>query len=108
MEPTSTSKLRLLAAAAHLNVRALMSPTRLAEVLQYPPVWLTTGLLCEELVALQAPQVAREYGLSAPTGGTEHWRFGAFRFWLRRKLTLTELESLLEAAVTDPDPPMAG
>ena len=85
-----------------------MSPEELSRLLQYPDPWLKHGLLCGELLATQGPAVLREYGSTFPTGGTEHWRYSAFNYWLSRELDEKQLEHLLEAAIADPDPPMVG
>lgn len=85
-----------------------MSPDQLSRQLQYPSAWLKHGLLCAELVAIQGRQVIRDYGFAIPDGGTEHWRYYAFNYWLARELDPKKLEHLLEAAIADPDPPMVG
>ena len=56
----------------------------------------------------QAAQFAEEHGDREPTGGTEHWRYGGFLYWFRQALNQEQVQHLLEAALADPDPPMAG
>jgi hypothetical protein len=85
-----------------------MSSEHLSRLLRYPEPWLKHKLLSPELVAIQGPQAHREYGEATPEGGTEHWRYAAFNYWFARELNAEELEHLLEAAIADPDPPMAG
>jgi hypothetical protein len=85
-----------------------MNKKQLAACLQYPAVWLESGLLTDELFNLQAPEYQKEYGSRVPDGGTEHWRYGAFNFILKRGPDQKTLELLLDAAIADPDMPMAG
>jgi hypothetical protein len=42
-----------------------------------------------------------------PTGGSEHYRYGAFGFWLQRGPDPEIVDALMEAAIADPDPRMA-
>lgn len=85
-----------------------MDKAQLAKVLNYPQIWLEANLFTDELFSIQAPEFQREYGGRVPSGGTEHWRYGAFHFWLKRNIDVAVLERLLDAATVDPDQPMAG
>jgi hypothetical protein len=85
-----------------------MNAQYLASLLEYPAIWLERNLLSPELVASQSEQLRDEYGENTPHGGTEHWRYGAFLSWFKKEINAQVLGYLLEAAVADPDPPMAG
>jgi hypothetical protein len=85
-----------------------MNAQDLASLLEYPSTWLERNLLLPELVSIQSAQFHSEYGSRRPHGGTEHWRYGAFLFWFKHELNEQILGYLLEAAIADPDPPMAG
>jgi len=85
-----------------------MNTADLASLLEYPDPWLRHGLLSAPFFEEQAAMAAEEYGTQTPRGGTEHWRYGGFLYWLRQDLDRTRLQQLLEAAIADPDPPMAG
>jgi hypothetical protein len=74
----------------------------------FPAVWLERGLLTGPFFEAQAGEFEREYGIRSPEGGTEHWRYGAFLYWLRRRPASDTLPALVEAALQDPDRPMAG
>ena len=85
-----------------------MNKSSLSNLLDYPSVWLDEELLTDELFNIQAAELQKEYGNDAPKGGTEHWRYGAFHYWLTRNIETDVLAKLLEAANVDPDQPMAG
>ncbi len=92
-----------------------LSLAELVDRLCYPAVWMERGLYPEDLFQGQLEAFAteaREHGVPpqeyCPVGGTEHYRYGAFRYWLQRNPGPEILHALMEAAVTDSDPPMAG
>jgi hypothetical protein len=92
-----------------------LSLSELIDRLGYPAVWTEKGLYPEDLYQVQLAAFvaeARERGIRSheyrPVGGTEHYRYGAFRYWLQRDPGPDTLHSLMEGAVVDPDPPMAG
>lgn len=85
-----------------------MNINEFAAAADFPDVWLSRGLLDGPFFQEQAAEFALEYGRKKPPGGTEHWRYGAFNFWLRSDLDRTRASDLFEAALADPDPPMAG
>lgn len=85
-----------------------MDKASLARLLNYPTIWLEAELLTDELFGIQVPDFQKEYGGRIPEGGTEHWRYGAFHFWLSRNIGSQVLELLLDAASADPDQSMAG
>ena len=86
----------------------LMQITSFAEAADFPRIWLTCGLLEGDFFEQQAAEFEREYGVVKPRGGTEHWRYAAFLALLRAQPTAARLAQLLDAALADPDPPMAG
>ena len=79
-----------------------------AAAANYPTVWLTRGLLDGPFFQAQAEEFFREYRDRKPAGGTEHWRYGSFIHWLRTDIDERKTLDLFEAAIADPDPPMAG
>lgn len=85
-----------------------MNKKQLVAHLQFPKLWLDAGLYSDDLFHLQAPEFEKVHGSRVPDGGTEHWRYGAFNFILKRGPDRKTLELLLEAALIDPDLPMAG
>lgn len=85
-----------------------MSVDRFVLEARYPPPWVKHGLASGEYFEAQARAFAAEYPNRAPEGGTEHWRYGSFLHWLRQELSELQLSHLLEAALADPDAPMAG
>jgi hypothetical protein len=85
-----------------------MNKVQFASALNFPSIWLEAGLLPDELFDLQVGELLREYGGSKPDGGTEHWRYGAFLYWLKKDLDFKTLDALFDAAFKDPDPSMAG
>lgn len=85
-----------------------MDISEFAAAAQFPAIWLDRGLLDGPFFQGQADEFGREYGLGKPPGGTEHWRYGAFNHWLRSGLGPERTRDLFQAALTDPDPPMAG
>ena len=85
-----------------------MQITSFAEAADFPEIWLTCGLLEGAFFVQQAAEFEREYGSVKPRGGTEHWRYAAFLALLRAKPTAARLDQLLDAALADPDPSMAG
>jgi len=87
----------------------------LLQRLCFPKIWQEKGLYPDDLYQVQLEAFraeARVRGIPPddyhPAGGTEHYRYGAFRFWLYRKPAREVYEALMEAAAADPDPPMAG
>ena len=85
-----------------------MNTSHFVNSVHFPSAWHKHGLLEAGFVVQQATEFEREYGARQPTGGTEHWRHGTFLYWLRSEPSAEQLAQLLEAALHDPDPPMAG
>jgi hypothetical protein len=81
---------------------------RLRRALRFPRAWFTTGLMTGELMRLQFSSLRRRYGTrSRPVRSSEHWRYGAFLYCLRKVKDEAELKRLMLAARDDPDGPMA-
>jgi len=85
-----------------------MNKLSFAKLLNYPAIWLDMNLLTDELFEFQSHEFQKEYGNRIPKGGTEHWRYGAFHYWLARDIDSKVLWRLLEAASVDPNQAMAG
>jgi hypothetical protein len=85
-----------------------MNRNILLKKLNYPAEWEKYELLDEQLISIQLDEYIKEYGSETPKGGTEHFRFGAFLFWLQKDINFKVLSSLLKVAMLDPDKPMAG
>lgn len=80
---------------------------RLRRALRFPRAWFSTGLMSGELVRLQFSSLRRRYGTrSRPVRASEHWRYGAFVYCMRRIQDDAGLKRLMSAAQADPDKPM--
>lgn len=90
------------------NVSPLMQISAFAVAADFPDIWLDHGLMEGDFFAQQAAEFEREYGGVKPTGGTEHWRYASFLALLHAQPTAEKLVQLLDAALAEPDPPMAG
>jgi len=74
--------------------------------LGYPELWRTHHLYPAQLQQAQEAELAKEQ--PGPVCGSEHYRYGAFSFWLRDPLTPENvLHALVSAAALDPDVVMA-
>jgi len=85
-----------------------MNIARFLVAANFPEPWIRHGLAEELFFKQQANAFGKEYGNSKSVGGTEHWRYGSFLYWFKKELTSIRLRELLDAAIADPDPPMAG
>jgi hypothetical protein len=85
-----------------------MNAHLLASLLEYPEPWIRHNMLSAKFFEDQAAQLAEQYGGCKPAGGSEHWRYGGFLYWFRQTLNQEQVQHLLDAALADPDPPMAG
>jgi hypothetical protein len=79
-----------------------------AAAADFPQEWIRGGLFDDPFFIGQANDFERHHGSARPNGGTEHWRYAAFLHLLRANPTAATLQRLLDAALADPDPPMAG
>ncbi len=85
-----------------------MDRTSLLKKLNYPAIWEGKGLLTEELLSFQVNDFIKEYGSKTPENGTEHYRYGAFCYYVKNSDTKDSvLTNLIEAAAKDPDAGMA-
>ena len=91
--------------------RMSLSTTELSERLGYPAVWHERGLYLDALYRVQLAAFVSEaegHGVPLatyrPTAGSEHYRYGAFGFWLQRGPGPEIVDALMEAAIADPDP----
>lgn len=78
------------------------------KILNFPKIWEIQDLLPDSYFDAAKAEYKKEYGDASPNGGTEHWRFGAFVYLLRSELSASEIGWLIDAAIDDPDRPMAG
>jgi hypothetical protein len=91
----------------------IRSAAALAERLHYPALWIDRGLYPEALYRVQLAAFeseARQRGIASAEyqpAGAEHYRYGAFTFWLQQKPDAGVADALMEAAIADPDPRMA-
>ena len=85
-----------------------MDKVEFLKFLNFPTIWEKANLLPDSYFELAKVEFEKEYGDTKPVGGTEHWRFGSFIFLLKADLNTSEIEMLVEAAIEDPDKPMAG
>jgi hypothetical protein len=85
-----------------------MNIARFLVAANFPEPWIRHGLAEALFFKQQANAFGKEYGNSKSVGGTEHWRYGSFLYWFKKELTTIRLRELLDAAIADPDPPMAG
>jgi hypothetical protein len=77
---------------------------RLRKALRFPDAWFRTGLMSAELSRQQLSSLRRHFGnRSRPVNGSEHWRYGAFHFILRRVTNEEALVKLLSVAYADPE-----
>jgi len=77
---------------------------RLRRALGFPREWFSPGLMPTELVRQQLSSLRRHFGTrSRPVNGSEHWRYGAFRFLLKRAKDERNLVAMLSVAYADPD-----
>ena len=88
-------------------MRATEIERQMRRALRYPRLWFDSGLLAGELLELQYSALRRKVGSrSRPLAASEHWRYGAFVWWLQRVDVQERLLLLLDAAAADPDEPM--
>lgn len=77
----------------------------------YPKEWSEWGYLPDAYIADQMKDWLSEHKSDQPeTGviaGSEHYRYGAFLYWLRLEPRLDQLEKLLELTYLDKDQVMA-
>lgn len=92
-------------------VRCLQEPLTLKlqlklpflELMHFPKEWLEFGLYPDELFIGQV-----DHYLSGDEDGSEHYRNGAFHWWLKRNPTRQQLSNLIQLTFLDRDSLMAG
>lgn len=88
-------------------MRAKEIKRQLRRALRYPRLWVESGLLDGELLEIQLRELQKIIGYrSRSLRSTEHWRYGAFVWWLRRVQNTEQLMARLRVAAIDPDEPM--
>ena len=77
-----------------------MSDAEIREHLKFGPRWFALGIMDEEALTL----TIRNFRAS-DDDGDEHWRYGAFRWFLSQhpQLTPEQCEGLIELGAEDPD-----
>jgi hypothetical protein len=77
-----------------------MSDAEIREHLKFGPRWFALGIIDEECLAL----TIRSFRAS-DDDGDEHWRYGAFKWFLSQHphLTPEQCEGLFELGAEDPD-----
>ena len=79
-----------------------MNQNEYIQLMRYPKEWVLWDMLPEEVVCAQFA----EYGPGSERA-SEHYRNGAFHFWLRQKPSKEILIKLVQLSFLDPDPLMA-
>ena len=80
-----------------------MDKIAFARHLKYPPEWVEWNMYTDELFQVQLGSYQHDEDI----GEGEHYRYGAFRYWLQRKLTTVQSENLVKLSFLDPDQFMA-
>ena len=79
-----------------------MSKSEFLKLMGYPIEWLEWDMYPDDLFSKQL-----ELYRAGDEQGSEHDRNGAFHWWLKRKLSLSQWKSLVLLTFKDPDPVMA-
>lgn len=79
-----------------------MTKEEFIKLMQYPREWVEWGMLPDELLDEQIAEYELRRGRAS-----EHYRNGAFHFWLRREPSKDVLLKLIKLSFFDPDPLMA-
>jgi hypothetical protein len=86
------------------NMRQKEIERQLRRALQFPRAWFESGLLSGEVLQMQFVPLRRDFGTrSRPIRASEHWRYGAFTYILKRAKDKAVLVNLLSVAHADPD-----
>jgi hypothetical protein len=88
--------------------RLIMNKIDFLKILNFPKIWAIQDLLPDSYFDAAKEEYNKEYGEAIPKDGTEHWRFAAFVYLLRSELSASQIGWLIDAAIDDPDRPMAG
>ncbi len=79
-----------------------MTRNEFITLMQYPPEWVEWGMLTEELLNIQMG----EY-YPGSERASEHYRNGAFHYWLHKEPSKEVLIKLANLSFLDPDTLMA-
>ncbi|ALG68212.1 hypothetical protein [Beggiatoa leptomitoformis] len=71
------------------------------KMMRFPNEWVTWGMYPNELFKIQL--IDYEPGSES---ASEHYRYGAFQWWLHQKLTLDTIRKYVDLTHLDPDPLM--
>lgn len=93
---------------AKVRASLIVDKVDFLKILNFPKIWEIQDLLPDRYFESAKEEYEKEYGNAIPSGGTEHWRFGAFVHLLKEELSANEIGWLIDAAIDDPDRPMAG
>lgn len=83
------------------DARAL-NKEQFAELMQFPKAWFAWGMYRDELFKIQLADYEPR-----SEDASEHFRYGAFRWWLSRTLTDEEVSKYVALTFLDPDQAMA-
>lgn len=78
------------------------SRQRFAKLLHYPSEWLAWGMYPDKLFQIQV----HDYEPGSETA-SEHYRYGAFRWWISKPLSEKQLAKCVVLTFLDPDQIMA-
>lgn len=80
-------------------------------LMDYPKEWSDWGYLPDTYIGDQIRDWLSEHGADQPNSGevagSEHYRFGAFLYWLKQEPQTGQLEKLLALTYLDKDQVMA-
>ncbi len=78
-----------------------MDKSEFLNLMEYPAEWLEWNMYPDELWQKQLPYRRGD------ERGAEHYRNGAFHWWLKQSITTDQLKRLVLLTFKDPDPLMA-
>ena len=81
----------------------VVTPDEYLSLMQFPEEWRTLNMIPDDEWLSEAVRLYRP----GHEDGSEHDRYGAFQFWLRRYPSKDQLMNLVKLSFLDPDPPMA-
>lgn len=81
---------------------AKISHEEIKQLMHYPKEWIQWGMLTDELLKGQAAEYE-----PGDEQAAEHYRNGAFHWWLKRNPTKEQLKKLIALTFLDPDLMMA-
>ncbi len=88
-----------------------MNKSHFIQLIGYPKEWSDWGYLPDTYIADQIKDYLSEHRADQPKSGdvpgSEHYRFGAFLYWLKQEPQIDQLEKLLALTYLDKDQLMA-